>query len=338
MIFSLSVFGCSSLYHSKYDGEYQHSYKSEEGKSTFTFDNYENGKLSRWKAVFKDDELVTLYQNGKRIPNDEIEDYEDLVYNKIEELQPAKKEFSIHLNNFPFDKEEFEKQMEELQENLKNQRNIYDFDNEEFQLEMEKLREEMGNLKQQKIDVYFDKEEFKNQMKELKNKLKDLKIHPPKIDMDTEEFRENMKKMSEELKHQKWASGNFNVHVPDIDIHIPDMPDIPEINIEIPEMDIDIPEIDMSGLEKSMENLDFNMKELNKEMKKLNAFIKDLKSEMVNDGLIKNTSEDVDINISKNEMKVDGKKVEDKLFDKYKKMYKDHFGKDIENEFNLNNR
>jgi septation ring formation regulator EzrA len=114
-----------------------------------------------------------------------------------------------------------------------------------------------------------------------------------------------MKELSEKLKNQKfvWKDTDFD--------------------------------IDLSGLKESMEalkenmtNLKINLDGLSEEMEKLNEFIKDLKTEMKNDGLIENENDDADIELNKNEMKVNGEKVPDKLFEKYRDMYKDYFGKE----------
>jgi hypothetical protein len=294
LLSSIFLFGAGNNVYS--EDNKSSSYKSKDGKTILTFDKEENGKLSHWKAVFEDDELISLYKDGKKIPSDEINYYEDMVYNKLDDLYPHRKRMASHFPGYPFNKEEFK-----------------------------------DYFKNYEKEWNFNSEEFKKNMEDLKEKLKELKIHPPKIDFDTAEFRENIRKMTEHLKQQKWATSHFNVHIPDIDIHIPDLPDIniPEIDIDIPEIDIDVPEIDLSELEKNMSHLNLDMKELDKELKKLDAFIKELKNEMVNDGLIKSIEEEAEIDISGSEMKVNDLKVPDKLFEKYKKMYSDHFDKDL---------
>jgi chromosome segregation ATPase len=230
--------------------------------------------------------------------------------------------------------------MQDLKKYFKNHKHEWNFDSEEFREQMEKLKEELENMKDHKIHIDIDKEALKESMRELRKNLQELKNNPPKIDIDLDELHKNLQKMKKELKHQKWVMKDFNVHVPNIDINIPEMPDIniPEINVDIPDIDVNIPEIDLSGLEESMKDLNINMDNLNKEMEKLNGFIKDLKSEMVKDGLLESADEDAHIDIGKNEMRVNGVKVPDNLFEKYKKMYKEHLGKDLEddNHFNIN--
>ena len=334
LLFStIFVFGCSTTAESTQDEENSYSYKSDEGKTTFNFTTKDDSETSHWKAFFKDDELVSLYKNDEKIPDEELENYEDMVYDKLDELRPHKKEITVHIDNFPFDKEEFKEKMQDLKKYFKNHKHEWNFDNEEFKEQMDKLKEELEKLKDHKIHIEIDKEALKESMRELRKSLKELENNPPKIHIDLDKLHENLQKMKKELKQQKWVTKDFNVHIPNIDINIPPVPDIniPEINVDIPDINIDIPEIDLSGLEESM-------KELNKEMEKLNNFIKDLKSEMVKDGLLNDDDEDARIEIDKDEMRVNDVKVPDNLFEKYKKMYKEHFGKDLEddNHFNIN--
>ena len=76
-----------------------------------------------------------------------------------------------------------------------------------------------------------------------------------------------------------------------------------------------------------MSTLIFNT--LDKDLKKLDTFIDDMKTEMVKDKLINSTDEKIDVELNSKEMTVNGKKVDDQLLEKYKHMYKKHFGKDL---------
>ncbi len=184
----------------------------------------------------------------------------------------------------------------------------FDFDKSEFKEEMKKLREEIKQIKQEKFQAYLNSEEFKEEMNKLKKEIKKLKKQDFHFDFDKEQFDKSMKKLSEELKNQKFVWKDINI------------------------------DIDLSGLEEGMETLKENMKHLkinlnglSEELEKLNEFIKDIKTEMKSDGLIEDENEDVDIEFNRNEMKVNGKKVPDELFEKYRAMYKEHFGKEPDN-------
>ena len=204
---TIFIFGCGTTYYSH--GKNTSSYKSEEGKTALIFDTEDDGEFFHWKAVFEDDELVALYKNGKKIPTSELEEYEDMVYDRLDDLRPHKKRMSIHFKDFPFDKEEFKEKMDELKEYFKEHKGEWNFDSEEFKEQMKKFKDEIKKLKDLKFDIQFDEDELEQSMKELKENLKELKIHPPKIDIDTEVLRENIRKMTEELKHQKWVTKEF---------------------------------------------------------------------------------------------------------------------------------
>ena len=148
-------------------------------------------------------------------------------------------------------------------------------------------------------------EEFKEEMNMLKEEIKNLKMKDFHFEFDKEQFKKDIKKLSAELKKQKFVWKDINI------------------------------DIDLSGLEEGMETLKENMKHLkinlnglSEELEKLNEFIKDVKTEMKSDGLIEDENEDVNIEFNKDDMIVNGKKVPDELFEKYRVMYKEHFGKD----------
>ena len=103
-------------------------------------------------------------------------------------------------------------------------------------------------------------------------------------------------------------------------------------------------DINLSGLDEAMLKLNKNMghvrihlRDLDKKLEKLNGFIDDLKQELIKDNLIENESDKLELEISKDEMKVNGKEVPEELFKKYKKMYEDHFDKKLtdENRFRI---
>jgi hypothetical protein len=96
-------------------------------------------------------------------------------------------------------------------------------------------------------------------------------------------------------------------------------------------IDIDMDKI-KSEIDKAMENIKdvhINIDVLDKDLKKLDSFIDDLKTEMVEDKLIDSKNEKVDVELNSNEMIVNGKTVDNHLLEKYKNMYKEHFGKDL---------
>ncbi|RJP65073.1 MAG: hypothetical protein C4539_13645 [Ignavibacteriales bacterium] len=331
LLFStLILFGCGSaheVYHEKYT-----MLDSDRGKTSVSFETREDGEIIKWKAVFRDDELAALYKDSERIPKAEFNKYEDMIDYKLNKLRGEKRHFTFNFDGF--DKELFKEKMKEFKKNFKMHKHEWDFDKQEFEGEMQKLKEELSKLKDIEINAEFDEDEFNKGMKELKRSLKEMKIKIPKIHIDMDGVRHSIRIPKHLCDDDEFA--DIEIDIPDVHIdNLRDI-DIPEINIP----DIDIPEIniDLSGLEESMEELEHNMKNLDVEMKELDAFVEEMKNEMVKDNLIKNADDEVKIKLSKEEMKVDGKKVSDELHKKYKDLYKKHFDKELDddNHFNIN--
>ena len=137
------------------------------------------GERVHWEANFYDDEITSIYKNGKRIPNDLMDDYKHKVYEELDEMRYGGNQFSVRMpvivgEDFHFDMEEFQKDMEEMRKDLpKLDENfeIYKFDNEEFKEQMEELKKELEENKSKIYEFKFDDKELKEQMKELEEEL-----------------------------------------------------------------------------------------------------------------------------------------------------------------------
>ncbi len=274
------------------------------GDQTFSFYNDENGKNVRWEVNFEDGEISTLYKDGERIPDSEIEDYKDMVYHRLDKLHNKSHHISIDLTGFKSDMGKFKQDMEKLKEEMKGQKHEINFDTEEFREGMKELSKELSKLKDKKIRIDFDSDKFREEMQNLK---KDLDIH---VDINMDELDKNLEKMNEEMdKHREQLS------------HIT---------------------IDLSGLDEAMAHLDenlanvkINLKGLDIKLKKLNEFIDKIKTEMVKDNLLKDKEDELSLDLNKNRMKVNGEEVSQELFEKYKKMYEEHFDKKLSEDNNF---
>jgi len=282
--------------------------------SSYTFYDYKDGDKVQYKVFFEDDDISALYIDGKKVSDDEIHKHRNMIYDKLDNINHG----SVHKSkrDMHIDMNWLNDMMSDLKENLKQNEIRIHFDKEEFKDEMARLKEELDNLE---IDINFDEENFKREMKGLKKHLR--KMRPEKFNLDMEEFNERMKEFSEKMKDHKIVMKNFKVNIPPInipDVKIPDIPPIPDIKV------------DLSGLEESMKDLDKNMAELDKEMKKLDAFMNDFKKELVKDGIISNEEESFELNYHKDGLEINGERVPDHLYEKYKKLYKEHFGKEFD--------
>ncbi len=267
---------------------------------------------SNWRVDFKDDEISAIYKDGTRIPDTEIDQHKDMIYENLNGLKSDFKEFDSNVHAFHFDLDKFDEEMKKFKDDLDNDKFMhfkFEFNEEEFEKNMEKLEEKLKDLKAKKIELHFDSEKFKDDMKKLEENLKDLPDHPAKADidiyLDMDDFKDGMKKFGETFK-------TF------------------DFKIDSSEFDMSELRESMKELKKSMKGLKIEMHGLKGEMKKLNLFLADLKTELVKDGYLNSTEGEYDLEISANSTKVNDLEVKNEDHKKYKELYKKHFDKEID--------
>ena len=151
-----------------------------------------NGEQIHWEANFYGDEITSIYKNGKRIPDDLVDDYKQKVYEELDEMRYGGNQFSFRMPVILGDD--------------------FNFDMEEFQKDMEEMRKDLPKL-DENFEIYkFDNDEFKKQMEELKKELQENKAKIYRFKFDDEEFKEQMKKLEEELEKNQEELKNFNFH------------------------------------------------------------------------------------------------------------------------------
>lgn len=304
---------------------------SEKDEKTYVFTKSWKGERSRWKVVISDDKITELHKNDKIVPTSDYHIYEDMIFEAVKDFEDEVAELDISLKELDLNLAELRERLSEMdlkisEETLdsirkSNKKLSQSFNSKEFKESMKHMREELKNLKINPPKIDWDREQFEREMEEFRESMKNMKIE---MEFDSEEFAREMKKLAESLE-------NIKVDIPKI--HIP--------KIEIPDI-----EIDLSGLEESMKelrenmsNLDIDMTELKKEMKIMSDFLKELKREMVNDGLV-NKYEKIDhLELNEDSMYLNYDKVPDYLFEKYREIYKKHYGKypNKDNKFSILN-
>jgi len=271
------------------------------GEQTLSFSEEVNGTEVHYEVNFKEGEISSVYKDNIKIPDNEIEDYEDLVYDKLNSIRKDEDDFYVHdkPHFFHFDMDDFK---EDMKEEFKGEHFKFRFDDKKFKEDMEKLKEELKDLDE--IVIEIDKDKIKKDLDESLKHLDKMRIHKFNFDFDDDEFD---KKIIIELEK-------------DLGEH---------------ELNMDELEEDMERLEEEMGNLSEEMKELDKEMKILNKFLDEVKSELFKDGLIKSTKEEFEYELTATEMKVNGEKVSDELHLKYKELYKKHFNKELDGKIKI---
>jgi len=274
------------------------SYTNHRADQTFSFYKNEDGKDVKWEVNFTDGDISSLFRDGERIPDKEIDNYRDMIYDRLDKLQDQSHHITIDLSGFKSDMKKFKDDMNRMKQELKNYKFDFNFDNEDFKKGMDELSKELSGLNNKKIEIEFDTDKFRDEMEKLKHDI-NIDIHIKKDDLE-----KNIDKLNEEIQNHK---DELN--------HI---------------------EIDLSGLDEMMSNfnrhsrqIDNNLKQLNENLKKLNEFTDELKAEMKKDNLINNETHKLDLDLNENGMIVNGKKVTGILYEKYKKMYEDHFNEKL---------
>lgn len=271
------------------------------GVKKFHFYEKKNGERIHYKAKLKEGKLTTLYIDGEIVPDNELSKYESKIQKKLDEYESVAKEYKKS-------KDEYKKLAEEYSGKMKD------------------LRDKLRDLHSDRFDFEFDFD-------------RDFDIHISKPDLS--ELRESIRELKSELK-DSFADRSFvippinipRIHIPPI--HVPPVPPICFDEDEWENWNDELKE-NMEELKEEMKKNKFNMKELHvtmkefgAEMKKFGRFFKEMKVELIKDGIINNGDDINELLLSENKMEVNGKSVSSGLHKKYKDMYEKHTGKKIE--------
>jgi chromosome segregation ATPase len=155
-----------------------------------------DGERIHWEVNFDGNEIKSIYKNGKKIPDDIIDDYKDKVYNQLDEMRFGSKFYSFKMpvplgEDFNFNMDGLHKNMEKLREKFKDHKwnmEEFKFDDEKLKQDMEELRERLKEHKFEEFQLKFDDEEFKERMEKLEEYLKEhLEDFEFKYDFDEEQ-------------------------------------------------------------------------------------------------------------------------------------------------------
>jgi hypothetical protein len=286
----------------------------DERKTTFSFTTYEDGHSIHWKVYFTEDSICAIYRNKHRIPDDRISQYEEMVYERMDNLNNNRYEqnsFDDKNINIHIDMSALNENLNRLSEEMGKQNIHIDFDNEQFDRDMQKLGEELEKLKDLDIEINFDPETFKENMKELERNLKHMRINENDFHFDKEEFNKCMKELGEIMRNEQYTMKETMRR-------------------------------DMGYFHKNLNNFSFNTHSLKTNLnnvkirlKNMDSFLLEMKSELVKDGIIKSADEDIEINFTSDYLEINDVVLPYELFEKYKAVYKKHFGTEIDENLNF---
>ncbi len=277
------------------------------GIKKFHFYEKENGDRVHYKAKLKDGKLTDLYVDGEKVPENELDKYEAKVQAKIDEYEDT-------MMDYKKDKDEYKKFTKE------------------YSAKMKEYRDKMKNFRREHYDGWdFD---FDSHF--------DFDIPEP----DLSELREAMKELRRELK-ENLADGSFPpIHIPRINIPPIHIHPVPPVHIDKEEwrewsenFEDQMEEFkdkmkdhkwDMEKFNENMKDFGKNMKKFGVEMKKFGNFVKEMKDELIDDGIIDSGDEIDELVLSEDKMEVNGKAVSTELHKKYLNLYEKHTGKKID--------
>ena len=208
---------------------------------------------------------------------------------------------------------------DELRESFTDLRDEWedrDFDMHEFHKDMAEFKDDLGDG-------------IREAMREVKRELKHVNFNKIRADVNLDELHESLA----ELK-------NINVDLDMDDFHrsMDELADnLSNIRVEINDRDWDDFRSEMRNLKDELRNLDVDMGDLKFEMKKLKRFMKDIRRELIDDGYLEYGDHDFDMEFNKDELIINGRKLPDSLFQKYKDMYEEHFGREMDDDFRIRN-
>lgn len=180
---------------------------------------------------------------------------------------------------------------------------------------------------------YFDSKAFRHQMKELNERMKNFKFN---FHFDNENYQKMMEQLHKNLEKLKEENFFDDDKWEDLDRKLSDA--FRDRNFDF-HFNFDFDKLNMSldKLDLKMKDLKIDMSHLKEKMKELKGFLKDVRSELVKDGYLNENDDDFDLNFTKDKIEINGKKLPDNLLEKYKRIYKEHFGKEIDDCFRIIN-
>ena len=317
------------------------------GKRTLKFYDDVNNEEKKFKAKLNDGKLEELYIDGEKVPEKDLNQYENKISQRLNEYDSAMVEFRSNMKKH---KEE----MKQFKEKMKKFRGSYGYNhNFDFDFAITPMP-----------PIEFDTTEWKDIMKDVQKNLHESfanhsfhipsippihippinipPIHIPRIDwnstmdcdsFDNEAFKESMKEWKEKMKDFKFDNEAFKESMKELKKNMKDFKfDTEKFNEDMKKSGLNSKEF-----RESMAELKKNMGKLKERLKPLKRFMRETKEELIKDNLLEPGDDLEDFILSKDEMKVDGKKVSPELYKKYLELYKKHFGKDIgEEKFRIN--
>jgi hypothetical protein len=262
----------------------------------FSFYARDNGQNIFWRAAFKKGKLAELYRNNEKISDDMLNNYRDLVYDNLSDINKTNYSYNFNVNHLDFDSLRFNNSTwNDADSSSNGDSSFYGLDSNTLKNLMENLKDAMKNIK-----INIDTAALSESMKELKKSMKSFQVN-----FDTAEINNEMRKVAEDMKNNSFNLSDLEANMAGLKAR-------------------------MHALNFDMNNIKTHMTVLDKKLSKFRTFMSNLKDELVNDGVINDNNEKFDMDFSAKGIIINGKKLRDDLFEKYKKLYEDDLGEKVD--------
>ncbi|RPI70435.1 MAG: hypothetical protein EHM47_12120, partial [Ignavibacteriales bacterium] len=187
----------------------QQDLSKDKGEKTLTFTEKEEGKDVQFEINFKDGKIHSIYRDNVKVPDAEIEDYSDMIYDELYSLRGHHKPYVFH-----FDADEFKENMEKFRSKIRSDKLNLKFDKEEFKKHMQKLKEELKDMDEIVIKIDKDK---------IRNELDNIKIHKFNFDndfnfdFDFDEHEINMDELEKEMERLDEEMDDLSLEMKELD-------------------------------------------------------------------------------------------------------------------------
>ncbi len=256
-----------------------------------------------YRVEYDKDKIKSLYRNNQKIPDNEIDNYKDLIAYELNNLvrdsyseNKKSKRIKVFIDKDYDDTDTTESDEEDSDFPMSFRFKIDDYFLKDMRLELDSL---MKELKDKDFEIYIQPDDLKSQMFKYKDHFKNHTLPElPKFDKD--KFREEMKKFREEMKK-----------LDSIDIDLRDM--FKDLKKKI-KRNIEIIELEKNSAEHRQSK----------------SFIGELKEELVKDGYLDSTDSELRFRMDDDKISVNGKELPEKSVDKYKELFQKYHQRELD--------
>jgi hypothetical protein len=257
-----------------------------------------------YRVEFNGKQITSLFKNERKIPEDEIDNYKDLIVYELKHLTKdfvAKKEKPTRIKIF-IDKDKSENDTTEIDEEDKIDIPMlfkFKMDDKDFEVKLDSL---LKDLDDKDFEIYINPDDIREPMMKFKKQFRDF-TPPQTPDIDLEKFYKEMQKFREQMK---FNSPEYDSLFYKFREKMKEFKKRKNKNIEI---------IELNNNDEEIENSE--------------SFINEVKKELVKDGYLDSVESPIHFMMNEDKISVNNKDLSEELLDKYKEIFRKHHGRNL---------